>query len=815
MTVSGSPGIGTITLGSAILPFLTFDQAGVSSGDQVVYAIQDSVNSEIGIGTYTAVGTTLSRDTVLRSTGTSNNTKITVSNNATVYITTAAEFFTGANPGITGLATLTTPVITTGGNIQTNAVFLTGSTGSGTGGNVRYYSDDGIQRWLAGITGVAGDKNFHIYDMVNATDRLTIDYSSGDLNTTGSAVFGSSSGTHKLVVNGANSGASGGSYVAIQNNGSGFFWFGNKSAVLGTAYDATPYIYANATIHVGVALALENTLSVTGTGSIGGALTVGEGSGSTYITINSPAGRISAHNDSLANDGIILNAKGTSAVYVNYDSGTGGFYVFDGSVAHNPLFYVTTSGLYTTGTAYIVGTTSTFSSALTTRGAQRNQIEFGHPNSGYGSTIGYENGSGSPYIAFFASAGTNSSTYKTWGISGLVIKATGSAAGLIGIVPDANADNQSLTSLLSFGSALTPFSTLRVDGSNSGWYGIQYGPVASYIMCDSAGNGGFFNSTYGWGVYISVGQVAIGSSSNAGYTLQVNGTMRSTGNATVSGTLFTVSITASGGITTAGQIAAYNSSTLTQFTDAAVSTRGKHNGLEWGHANQAGYGSTIGYQEGGGTPYICFYGGAGTTGNLFKTLGFRASIFMADGSGGFTFGNVASANADNQTYSAKVGIANTGTLFPSFDNTSALGGPSNRWSNVYAVNGTIVTSDERLKPDFAPIENPLHIAMQIDVGTYGLRDSRVENNTIIIGDIMYRTIGVKAQQIRKIMPKETGIVRGNEETEMLGLVESKIGVLALAGLQELNTKVDSEIEKLTKEVIMLKAELSTLKERLV
>ena len=42
---------------------------------------------------------------------------------------------------------------------------------------------------------------------------------------------------------------------------------------------------------------------------------------------------------------------------------------------------------------------------------------------------------------------------------------------------------------------------------------------------------------------------------------------------------------------------------------------------------------------------------------------------------------------------------NTGFVIPETDNATALGGTTNRWSAVYAVNGTIQTSDERAKTD--------------------------------------------------------------------------------------------------------------------
>lgn len=60
-------GTGTITLGAAAVGFQAFSVIG--DGNNTYYTIVDTVNGtwEVGIGTYTASGTTLSRDTVLES----------------------------------------------------------------------------------------------------------------------------------------------------------------------------------------------------------------------------------------------------------------------------------------------------------------------------------------------------------------------------------------------------------------------------------------------------------------------------------------------------------------------------------------------------------------------------------------------------------------------------------------------------------------------------------------------------------------------------------------------------------------------------
>lgn len=81
-------GTGTITLGAAVSGCLTFAQAGAADGDIVAYGIRDGVNGEVGYGTYTASGTTLTR-TVTKSTN--SNNAISLSGNAEVFITARAE----------------------------------------------------------------------------------------------------------------------------------------------------------------------------------------------------------------------------------------------------------------------------------------------------------------------------------------------------------------------------------------------------------------------------------------------------------------------------------------------------------------------------------------------------------------------------------------------------------------------------------------------------------------------------------------------------------------------------------------------------
>jgi hypothetical protein len=63
-------GTGTITLAGAATGFQSFSVIG--DGNSTYYTITDGTDWEVGIGTYTSSGTTLSRDTVLESSNSGN-----------------------------------------------------------------------------------------------------------------------------------------------------------------------------------------------------------------------------------------------------------------------------------------------------------------------------------------------------------------------------------------------------------------------------------------------------------------------------------------------------------------------------------------------------------------------------------------------------------------------------------------------------------------------------------------------------------------------------------------------------------------------
>jgi len=120
---TSTTGTGTITLGSAEDGYQTFADAGVANADVVRYVIEDGSNWEIGTGTYTATGTTLSR-TVSESSN--SDAAINLSGSATVFIGATAEDI------LSNVVQDTTPQL--GGNLDVQAREITTST---TNGNVK------------------------------------------------------------------------------------------------------------------------------------------------------------------------------------------------------------------------------------------------------------------------------------------------------------------------------------------------------------------------------------------------------------------------------------------------------------------------------------------------------------------------------------------------------------------------------------------------------------------------------------------------------------------------------------------------------
>lgn len=134
-------GTGPVTLGSVkSSDYFTFAEGGVADGDTVAYVIQDGGNVEVGIGTYTSAGTTMSRDTVIASriAGVAGTTKLTLSGSATVFIAEQATEAQAAYDFLENLAANSVLVRSNAAAGAASALALAASqlAGRGSSGNV-------------------------------------------------------------------------------------------------------------------------------------------------------------------------------------------------------------------------------------------------------------------------------------------------------------------------------------------------------------------------------------------------------------------------------------------------------------------------------------------------------------------------------------------------------------------------------------------------------------------------------------------------------------------------------------------------------
>ena len=161
-------GTGAYTLAGAVTGFQSFGAVG--NGNTCYYAVTDGIDWEVGIGTYTASGTTLARTSVLASSngGAAVNWGATTKN---IWVDAAAAFFTASllaasqadMEAATSIAVATTPGRQQFHPSAAKAWCRFDSAGTIAGSyNVSSITDNGVGTWTVNIgtafssTGYAG-----------------------------------------------------------------------------------------------------------------------------------------------------------------------------------------------------------------------------------------------------------------------------------------------------------------------------------------------------------------------------------------------------------------------------------------------------------------------------------------------------------------------------------------------------------------------------------------------------------------------------------------------------------------------------------
>lgn len=120
-----------------------------------------------------------------------------------------------------------------------------------------------------------------------------------------------------------------------------------------------------------------------------------------------------------------------------------------------------------------------------------------------------------------------------------------------------------------------------------------------------------------------------------------------------------------------------------------------------------------------------------------------------------------------------------GEVIPDANGGWDLGKASNRWRAVFAVNGTIQTSDIRYKKDILKSNYGLSDVMQLNPVTYRWKDG---DETVKIGFI--------AQDLIKIIPEVVNV--GDDKDQTLGVNYADLVPVLTKAIQELNELVESQ-----------------------
>jgi len=149
--------------------------------------------------------------------------------------------------------------------------------------------------------------------------------------------------------------------------------------------------------------------------------------------------------------------------------------------------------------------------------------------------------------------------------------------------------------------------------------------------------------------------------------------------------------------------------------------------------------------------------------------------------------------------------AAAGNMFPTGDGISSLGKSTNRWTAVFAQNGTIQTSDARLKKSVTNLNYGLGQIMQLRPVTFQWKDSRDTRTHL----------GLIAQEVDQVVPEV--VEHSDDPAAPLGLNYSGLVPVLIKAVQEQQTTItknDAEIKKLQAENESLNARLTALEQKM-
>lgn len=306
---------------------------------------------------------------------------------------------------------------------------------SATLGASRYSSEFGTHRWFTAPSGTAGSAiSFTQAMTLNASGNLGIGTTSPGAKL---QVGDGSTGVQSITV-GSSSGTGGGAYTAVKNGSSFIFALGNRSNLLGGAYDASPVIYYTTSLAFFDGTGSAERMRIDASGNVG----IGTSSPSNKLDIFGP-------ND----NGLVVRSSSYTGSFL--PSSLGGV-ALTANGAYPLIFYINSAerARITSSGNLLVGTTNTSTGkvAINYTPSSQWQLDLAPIASGGDNYISLANGAtydlnvGSGIISVYTNDGYAAGVYLTaFGGSYVIVNAAGTSntfnnANTVNIYYNAGAD---------------------------------------------------------------------------------------------------------------------------------------------------------------------------------------------------------------------------------------------------------------------------------------------------------------------------------------------------------------------------------------
>lgn len=144
----------------------------------------------------------------------------------------------------------------------------------------------------------------------------------------------------------------------------------------------------------------------------------------------------------------------------------------------------------------------------------------------------------------------------------------------------------------------------------------------------------------------------------------------------------------------------------------------------------------------------------------------------------------------------RVVVDEDGNLTPAADNSYSCGKTGLRWTEVWAVNGTIQTSDERMKKSIAESSLGLDFVAKLRPIEYEWKDEAPGKKTSATGKMHH---GFSAQEVKTALAgKDFAGVVYDEETDSYGINYAEFIPLLTTAIQEQQKQIEGLKEELAK-----------------